>query len=82
MRQPTALSCKVFLAPYLLDFAHVRVMIRAMQPDFATIFPLRTGRVHEAFGPGAAAFAVMAAGQGRALCIPSVSCRYVNRLKC
>jgi protein ImuA len=44
-------------------------MIPTMLPDFATIFPLRPGRVHEACGPGAAAFAVMAAGQGRAIWI-------------
>ncbi|OUS19687.1 hypothetical protein A9Q95_15690 [Rhodobacterales bacterium 59_46_T64] len=31
-----------------------------MQPDFATIFPLRHGRVHEACGPAAAAFAAVA----------------------
>lgn len=28
-----------------------------MQPDFTTIFPLRQGRVHEAYGPAATAFA-------------------------
>lgn len=32
-----------------------------MQPDFSTIFPLRHGRVHEACGPAAAAFAAVVA---------------------
>lgn len=32
-----------------------------MQPDFTTIFPLRCGRVHEACGPAAVAFASAAA---------------------
>ncbi|KMK65263.1 ImuA family protein [Puniceibacterium sp. IMCC21224] len=42
-----------------------------MQLDFATIFPLRHGRVHEACGPAAAAFAAVAASvtQGETLWI-------------
>ncbi len=32
-----------------------------MQLDFTTIFPLRRGRVHEAFGPAAAAFGAIVA---------------------
>ncbi|KAA2317094.1 hypothetical protein DL237_00635 [Pseudooceanicola sediminis] len=42
-----------------------------MQPDFASVFPLRVGRVHECCGLGSAAFAAMvaASGQGGALWI-------------
>lgn len=42
-----------------------------MLPDFTTIFPLRRGRVHEACGPAAAAFAAVVASvtQGMTLWI-------------
>lgn len=45
----------------VLACAGIRGTRLSMQSDFSTIFPLRRGRVHEACGPAAAAFAATVA---------------------
>lgn len=55
---------RIFPAPIRADALaceDIRGKNSLMQPDFTTMFPLRCGRVHEACGPAAAAFAAVAA---------------------
>lgn len=55
----------------MLETRAIRGKMRSMQVSFATIFPLRRGRVHEVYGPAAMAFSAVFAtlAQGRILWI-------------